>query len=364
MENKFRERLENALPEGLTFGVQHIVTFPHKSRRLVYVSEKEAKKKNIPLDTVWNHLVLLSYDHIIIYALEVYVFESVDRFTLFVSRADTTGYYNGDQPLSIAAVTRALLQVLIGLYSVDKPLRVCLFAKAEPQYLFPGSNKNAKKHVLSDAGLVKWWAKVLDDLGDQFVESSLKARLQIPGADPSSIKNSFPPSSKIAWQVGDVLWSENSTNIPAIKIIPRFPDDPKTRFLEFLVAERRSKKVLRDQFWLELSSRQEFRLGTTVGIFGLEGLPKDNQQAVTAFALAARSRKYKDLKELMLSLDYSTEEDARSSSEELWNKLGLSLKLHITGKLKYVPRPVTEKRSEPLVNLLNTSLIRKKKKTS
>jgi len=39
-----------------------------------------------------------------------------------------------------------------------------LFARVQSQYLFPASIEHPGKNVLSDAGLVKWWKAVMDNL--------------------------------------------------------------------------------------------------------------------------------------------------------------------------------------------------------
>ncbi|CAN6616948.1 histone acetyltransferase Rtt109p [Trichomonascus vanleenenianus] len=360
--------LEPVLPavDG-EFDVVHLKTRQHNSRRLIYRKPPRGAEKQ-ELDRVTTHLFLVSHEEMTFYALEVYVYES-EEFgqtinTLFVSKADTTGhYYHTDAVLSIKELTTALLRLMLRHYvNPNGIVRICLFAKAEKQYLFPFSSKNPKKHLMPDALLVKWWARTLDPLVNEFEKIS-KTRLQIPGADSKSIGAFFPPNAQMQWQVGDIFWSDPDDprkDLPAVKCIPRFPDDPKIRFLDFLVDERRALKVSREQFWLELQARQEFRLGSVVGIIGIEGtIPK--RAPIDNDSNEILVRKFKSLREVLISCDYSTKEAAQEAYLQMMKRVPASCKFKLTGRAS--PRAAVKKvvAAAP-VNMLNASLIRKKKK--
>lgn len=280
---------------------------------------------------------------------------------MFVSKADTTGHYPSDKPpTQMGKVVQQLLRGLIRYYlPLDKPVRVCLFAKAERQYLFLGSAKNPLKHVLSDAQLVKWWASCLDGLKSEF-SSIKKCALQIPGASEAAVKSYLPSNPQLPWTVGDIFW-EGAPDDPtiAVKRIPRFPDDPKLRFLEFLVAEKRVKKVSRAQFWIELQSRQEFRLGTTVGIFGLEGTVDKHESLEGNHSITQKEARL--LREVTLEGDYSTKSSAEYSSNEFASRVPSYAEIDVKGTLT---TPVVKRTVEtPQVNVLSAGLVRKKQKT-
>jgi regulator of Ty1 transposition protein 109 len=364
----FHSTLEEALPRlNNRFSLVHIRTVSQKCRRLVFVPKK--RSKSVPMDTKSTHFFVLSYDELDVFALETILFESATSMTLFISKADTTGHYYEDLPLSIMDVTTALIREIIRYYGKpSKPLRICLFAKSDRQYLFPLSSENPKKHVLPDAMLVKWWLRTLDPLHDEF-NSIRKAKLQIPGSDTTAIEAFFPKESNMPWQVGDIFWEDiennNKTKKGAVFCIPRFPDDPKGRFLDYLVLEKRAKKTSREQFFLELQSRQEFRLGSVVGIIGMEGNVKDNGTTalVTSDPPCMSYKKFEDLKNCIMGWDYSTKDAARQASCELLMRAPHSSVIEIEGKRQ---KPVERKRSlEPNtnVNLLGGLLVRKKRKT-
>lgn len=354
-ESRFVDLLAPVLPP-LEFKLFHLKTHFKKCRKLVFTSKNDKS-----LDTCATHFFVLALGGIDLLALEVYIYESPGITTLFVSKADTTGHYTKDKPpLQTIRVVQQLLRGLMRYYiPIDKPVRVCLFAKAERQYLFLGSAKNPVKHVLTDAQLVRWWARCLDGLASEF-RSVTKCALQIPGAADSAVKSYFPPDHQLPWTVGDIFWEgspEDSTI--AVKRIPRFPDDPKHRFLEFLVAERRVKKVTRAQFWLELQSRQEFRLGTTVGIFGLEGFIATHENLEGSHSITQREAKI--LKEVTLEGDYSTYQGAECSSSEFAARVPENAEIDITGTCT-APPPPKRPASSPQVNVLNAGLVRKKRK--
>ena len=71
--------------------------------------------------------------------------------------------------------------------------------------------------------------------------------------------------------------------------------------------ENRIKKVRMKQFWTELSVRQEFRLGITVGLIGIEGesreysMDNNNDDMLILF----KRSEFNKIKELFVDIDYS-----------------------------------------------------------
>lgn len=377
LETRFQRELEGELPKlPDPFTLLHLKTKRRRCRRLIYRPNRRADRKQ-ELDFITSHLLVLAYEGLSLFAIEAFIYESEEGgqniSTLFVAKADTTGHYYHDQefPLSIRALTTGLMRGLLRYYvPPGDRVRVCLFAKAEQQYLFPFSSRNPQKHVLPDSALVKWWLKVLEPLYNEF-KSLDKARLQIPGEDTGSIALYFPKNSKLPWKVGDVFWSDNEGSkqkYSAVESIPRFPDDPKKRFLEFLVAEKRAKRTSRDQFWLELQSRQEFRLGSVVGIIGLEGtLPEGNVKYREAVAPvhALPYKEFSRLREALISYDFSDKKSALEATNYIFFKPKQSFcKIKINGQNAVTTqqkRPAGNTTAAP-VNVLSGSIVRKKKK--
>jgi regulator of Ty1 transposition protein 109 len=360
--------LEAVLP-SLTkpFTLVHLKTDPTKCRKLIY-QPKAKKNAKSSFDMVTSHLLILSYDDLAVYGLEVFVYDSKDCWTLFISKADTSGHYYEDRhkyPLSIKKLTTAILRGLIKHHipfnTSRKPLRVCLFGKSHMQYLFPLSSENKLKNILTDRALIKWWIETLEPLVDVFHQDRVKATLQIPGSDVLSIKSFFPKQQLFSWQVGDIFNNE----LPAVKCIPRFPDDPKSRFLDYLVVEHRALKVSKEQFFLELQSRQEFRLGSIVGIIGLEGFVKENgiSCAPQSSTHGMMSRRYNTLHDCLLSLDFSKIQSAREGTHSFLSRVGAHSKSIINGKRPAVTADMKRNDApEATINVLSTSIIRKKPK--
>lgn len=352
------QAIAKALPKlPQPFQLHHVRTVAKKCRRLVYIPKKSAK--TTPLDTQTVHFFTLTYENLALYAMELYVFESPLLVTVFVSKADTTGHFpiEENNAPSYALLSTELIRIILHDYiNTSKPVRLCLFAKSASRYLFPGSELNTKKHVLKDTSLVKWWARVLDPLANEFLTID-KVRMAIPGSDDNSVKACFPQSALMQWSVGDIF--DADPDLPAVKCIPRFPDDPKSRFLDFLVAEKRALKTSRNQFWLELPSRQEFRLGSVVGIIGLEGRIKPNSTSID-LTPAVKYSQFIDVYECIMSQDFSTRSKAETSTATLIEQLGDESLYEIVGELP--PREKKKKQLEPVVNTLNVGLIRKKKK--
>ena len=264
--------------------------------------------------------------YVAIFALEVQIYTTSTLTTLFVSKADSTGFADllntsqyPESPLKLW--TNTFISFLVRRHHrSDRKLVVSLFARAQGQYLFPGSVENGKKHVLDDRQLVKWWCKTLHPVlreygSDTETESNhnkgrtqnastdvrdaskihSQAYLVVPGHDKYETKAFFPPSACTAsqdpsakrWRYGHPLREiAHQPNAPPRCLVPHFPDDPKSRFLADLDEElpdvsasqatstespsKRGNGVWKsvknlDQFWDMMAFRQECGAGRLTG---------------------------------------------------------------------------------------------------
>lgn len=304
------EKLSAVLPKGYRFGIYHLSTPPTKTDALYSAPPDEREDKTY----CEKHFLAVSIDvrpnttteaalpakdggskQVLVLALEVFVYTTAYSSTFFVAKADSTGYLKllnlpKGTPSPIKEVSSAFVSYLVeqrrrkGIQSV-----VSLFARAQDQYLFPGSVEYSGKHVLDDRGLVKWWCKVLDPLladppvGKGAPWGSAKAYLVIPGLDNYETKAFLPktPNSAANWVLGHALekishYTKEFDWVPARCLIPRFPDDPKSRFRDELDEEAGKSKQLKttglwksvkslDTFWEMMAYRQECSSGRLTG---------------------------------------------------------------------------------------------------
>lgn len=249
-------------------------------------------------------------------AMEVLVYTTKQMTTVFVSKADSTGFLTKAKPSPIKCVATAFLRWLTDRERREHPSRkvvVSLFARAQSQYLFPGSAENTKKHVLDDRQLIKWWARILDPLfpsiNEQATtttdETNYQGYLTVPGYNGQREISQFaPPSDRrtnqaIRWKAGDPLPELAETRgispaAPPRCLLPRFPDDPKARYMQDLDDEagvfddtahfsspsKRKRggqwNSIRDleRFWEAMEFRQECSSGRVVGFLWLVISPK------------------------------------------------------------------------------------------
>ena len=230
----------------------------------------------------------------LVLAFEVFIFTTAYTSTFFVSKADSTGYITrlglprGASP--VRAIATAFIEFLVETRRRgDVQCVVSLFARAQHQYLFPGSVENEDKHVLDDTGLVKWWCKVLDPLLEHppGTWEQVKGYLVIPGLDRYETKAFIPKRLKAAesWELAHPLdkishYAREYDWVPARCLIPRFPDDPKSRFRDELDEEARKSSLVEssglwksvrtlDQFWDMMAFRQECSSGRMTGFIWL-----------------------------------------------------------------------------------------------
>ncbi|KAJ0160566.1 Histone acetyltransferase [Colletotrichum tanaceti] len=328
------DRLSAALPRGYRFGVYHLSTPPTKTDALYSAPPDEREDKtycerhflaisiDVPLSTAAEADKQAAKNSdasskpVLILALEVFIYTTAYSSTFFVAKADSTGYLKllnlpKGTPSPIKEISSVFVSYLVeqrsrkGVQSV-----VSLFARAQDQYLFPGSVEYAGKHVLDDRGLVKWWCKVLDPLlekpsvGKCAPWGSVKGYLVIPGLDSYETKAFLPknPKSAANWVMGHALEKiSHYTNeydwVPARCLIPRFPDDPKSRFRDELDEETGKSKQLKttgqwksvkslDTFWEMMAYRQECSSGRLTGfiwvVFDTQAEPARPDSASTA----------------------------------------------------------------------------------
>lgn len=227
---------------------------------------------------------------------EIHVYHLDKKFLIYVSKVDTTGYGKSPSPLNVA-----IESVLEYYNKMDENIVwVSVFARAQHAYLFPNSDKNDKKRVLSDSQLQKWWKLTLNNLNFD------KKWFFLPGYTKDEASSILKCDN--GWIYGNPYQSLDFNNFDnkLSNLIPNFDDDPKSRFLEELANSiealdgRSLKKVKRnthsiddkiekkrdqstalnsttlDEFWERLGFRQECSSGRVTGFFYLS-LKKDNE---------------------------------------------------------------------------------------
>lgn len=312
-EKAILDALADALPLDLELGFYHISTPPAASSALFSAPPGQVAAKTF----CESHFVAVSLlaegtleTELLGFAIEVLIFTTQTLTTVFVSKADSTGHLHLvntqlDSPSAIKAVCTTVLSHLIRQRLHGSRVVLSLFARSQNQYLFPGSIENPTKHVLDDRQLIKWWCRTLDPILLEYrpaqVTSNVdggsntrsRAYLIIPGCDKLETRAFFPPSSTLD---GPSRWSDSypldliiqDSSSPPRCLIPRFPDDPKARFLDDLdseisdldsssIGEWRSVQSL-DQFWEMMSYRQECSAGRLVGFIWLIFTPPNREE--------------------------------------------------------------------------------------
>jgi regulator of Ty1 transposition protein 109 len=238
----------------------------------------------------------------LVFAIEVFIFTTAHQTILFVSKADSTGCLHllelpKGSPSPIRQVCATFLAYLLD-HRRRKNVQsvVNLFARAQAQYLFPGSVRNKGKHVLNDWGLVRWWCKALNPLMEGLSQESwgsVKGYLVVPGLEELETQSFIPrtTASVANWVIGHPLerisrYTHDFDSVPPRCLIPGYPDDPKTRFRDELDEEvskqKQGIKVWKsvkslDQFWEMMAFRQECSSGRLTGFIWLVFDPETSE---------------------------------------------------------------------------------------
>jgi regulator of Ty1 transposition protein 109 len=311
-------RIETVLGVGSKYKVHHLSTRPTKTDALFAAAPAKRPQRTF----CESHFLTLSVassnssspdssasqppGHVFVFAIEVLVYTTATLTTLFVSKADSTGHLPSSPTQQRQSPIRPLTSTLLAWLAESRqrpgiPLVVSLFARAQDQYLFPGSVDHGAKHVLDDRQLVKWWCKTLDPVlrlhtDDQY---TTRAHVIVPGFDSHETTQFFPnthradPPDNRKWRHGHPLLKiAPNPSAPPRCLVPHFPDDPKARYLDELDAELpdsqpsqsffspskkgngmwKSIRTL-DQFWDTMAFRQECSSGRMVGFIWLVFTP-------------------------------------------------------------------------------------------
>lgn len=304
-DNGLRAGLEPLLPQGRQFGIFHISTPPTKSEPLYAAPPNQRPDRTF----CESHFLAVSIKvpdnesqvapdekqkNVMVMGMEVLLYSTAHTTTLFVSKADSTGYLHllnlpKGTPSPIREVCGAFISHLVAQRRrKDKQFIVSLFARAQSQYLFPGSVENKGKHVLDDRGLVRWWCRVLSPLlesppqGDVLPPwRSVNGYLVVPGLDEYEMRAFCPRQQLSSWSFTHPLerishYTRELESVPPRCLIPRYPDDPKSRFRDELDEEAASSGAMRDAgrwksvktldvFWEMMAFRQECSSGRMTG---------------------------------------------------------------------------------------------------
>ncbi|PGH07330.1 hypothetical protein GX51_01874 [Blastomyces parvus] len=325
LSSSLRAALAQSIPKDVELTVRHLATSPAPCSALFSAPPGQTDEPT----TCENHFLTVSIqtdapedgkvgnrNELFIFAIEILVFTTANLTTVFVSKADSTGYLDRLKlPPTAKSLMRSISTAVLShvVSTLQRPgirLVLSLFARAQNQYLFPGSVENPGKHILDDRGLVKWWCRVVDpilrrhepetrvDANGHIAEeeknrdtevktTSATAYLIVPGCDKFESRTFFPPSAKLDPQTRP-RWVNSyplhqicgSQTAPTRCQVPRFPDDPKARFLldlddeipditsETSTGQWRSVKTI-DQFWEMMAYRQECSAGRLVGFLWL-----------------------------------------------------------------------------------------------
>ncbi|KAI2793580.1 hypothetical protein POX_a00161 [Penicillium oxalicum] len=327
--------LASVLPTGAELIVRHVSSTPAPSDALFAAAPGHDSEPTF----CENHFLTASIEspqhdgaEILIFGMEVLIYNTAHLTTIFVSKADSTGLLHLLELKAKVSVLRLVSGTFLSFLvrSHQRPgvrLVVSLFARAQDQYLFPGSIENTEKHVLDDRGLIKWWCRAVDPIlrenGAESVspgsdiktsveaaKASATAYLIVPGCDRFETRSFFPASTKTdsanqpRWLTGYPLQQMcRDPSAPPRCLVPRFPDDPKTRFLTDLDDELpdsandqaesadaghwKSIKSL-DQFWEMMAFRQECSAGRLVGFLWIVVNPPGLLNSTTMASRAAQ----------------------------------------------------------------------------
>lgn len=303
IDGDLSSRFASVLPKDRQFTIHHLSTAPYKTDALFSAPPNERPDRTfcethfltvsvqVPENANGtNNLTNTKSREVMVLGLEIYIYTTAHSSILFVSKADSTGYLS---LLELPKGTPSPIKEVCGTfisYLVEKRARkniqfvVSLFARSQSQYLFPGSVDNKNKHILDDRNLIKWWCRVLNPLIESpphNISKEARGYLVVPGLDTYETRAFIPRPSLSSWSLTHPLeeishYTREFDWVPPRCLIPRYPDDPKSRFRDELDEEAAKSGAMRnlgswksvqtlDMFWEMMAFRQECSSGRMTG---------------------------------------------------------------------------------------------------
>lgn len=259
-----------SLPGSRTFSLHVLVSTPRKHNNLFPYADEQDRPKSYIQDI----LILLSEVATIdsskeqlqdnpssdnarfVSAIEANLFTipTTSCSLLYISKVDSTG--QGQIPSPTQTLVKSFLAYFADpTHRATNTLWVHLFARSQNQYLFPNSVQHPSKRVLSDSQLSLWWKHLLANVAKAQSSSNslIECYYLLPGfseLEASQLLRQNTPlstgteTSSITWVYGNPYSQGGRTNFPfgtlhspsIADVIPSFPDDPKSRFLDELLA--------------------------------------------------------------------------------------------------------------------------------
>ena len=242
--------------------------------------------------------------------------------------------------------------------------RIHVFARAQPQLLFPESSNNPQKKILTERNLVRWWARTLSGA------TVKKGWYYVPGESSSSTKDIFTLLSSSSnglngadgsngsngtcknetWEFG-WPWKEDQ----GVQVVPIFPDDPKYKCLLLLD----EKSTIKD-FANMLQVTGECGSGRFSGFFILDPNPASTSSSFTDVS----NEEYINFYKKLMYLDFSDAEKSKKSCQvliELLKQMNITPRQIFKENVEATPLNFLEKKRvvEPVV--LASNLIKRKK---
>ncbi|KAJ3413521.1 hypothetical protein HDV05_007904 [Chytridiales sp. JEL 0842] len=287
-----------------------------------------------------QRIILISHLNIMVYGLQASEFtvrrsdvSSGDRTYLYIEKVDSTGYSNITKG---ANILRSILKGFINYLTRTAPggsISLHLFARAQPQYLFPHSAKNPAKRVLNDRQLIEWWMKTLLYINSENLQSSNAVDQQygwwfVPGESEHSMSDIIRRSTShlqlsftFEWKWGFLFAKEG---LPAKATYPRFPDDAKTKALKLV-----DKSVSQSDFKEILATTGECSSGRLAAFFGLcvsgragiEQSTSIREEMPVKASAGLEPKEFAQFFDTLMLQDFSSESVAQSSTTLLFNKM-------------------------------------------
>ncbi|EPY50286.1 RTT109 family histone lysine acetyltransferase [Schizosaccharomyces cryophilus OY26] len=342
---------------------------------------KSSRSKDIKFA---SHLFLVKENDVFVFGMECIVYKKSNKRTIFVAKVDSSGL--GTQAASSSALAASAIETVINAQYEEgaAEVEVTLFAISQSQYLFPESSENGHKHVLSDAGLLHWWVKCLEMVRKDYYpaeEQCSEATVNRNSEDVSAEKKKHmaymfvPGLPSLRSYLPNSFWKQGTAlqEGKAIEMIPRYPDDPKARYLYEIQDQRSEMSVA--EFWDTLSFRQECCSGKLVGFYSLS-LPKHTVEAVSSrkknfdFGLVLPPKLYRIIYDSLLKRSFRSLSIASQSTETFLGETiaaiqrvnGFSMD-KVVQTIEGNAKPVSSKKRDPEPpQALNVLQPRKKKK--
>lgn len=158
---------------------------------------------------------------VLVAAIHAYLYHLIrsDTAILYISKLDSSGHSPSQIPITRQLITAFMTHHLDRATRPARNVRIVLFARSQGQYLFPNSSRVPAKRVSGGLGLCAWWKGVYEQVAAEVVQ---KQQRSSPVTGDSAMSGGKEGESSESTGTGEDACSSSSHGVGLTYLLPSY----------------------------------------------------------------------------------------------------------------------------------------------